>query len=174
MALLLPASEHHPRPTVCLASSRADGHCVRSLLLVSPRVVPDARRVPSRSLVLAVPFLAAAQFAQSTPLILALALIPATRALAILKPNIGLAIFAWRPGWRRCVHRGLVVRHPARILAQMAAALAHLSSQLSGAPRAGVDWDRRDCAVVSPPLAPSRRAPSLADDHRAARALLLR
>jgi hypothetical protein len=52
------------------------------------------------SLVLSVPFLAAAQFAQSSPLILALALVPATRALAILKPNIGLAIFAWRPAWR--------------------------------------------------------------------------
>ena len=52
------------------------------------------------SVVLSVSFLAAAQFAQSSPLILALALIPATRALAILKPNIGLAIFAWRPAWR--------------------------------------------------------------------------
>ena len=86
--------------TVCVAASGADRHCVRSLLLVSPRLVPDARRVRAVSLVLSVSFLAAAQFAQSSPLILALALVPATRALAILKPNIGLAIFAWRPAWR--------------------------------------------------------------------------
>src|SRR5262249_42028692 len=43
---------------------------------------------------------AAAQFAQSTPLVLALALFPATRALSMLKPNLGLAVFAWRPAWR--------------------------------------------------------------------------
>jgi hypothetical protein len=54
-------------------------------------------RVP---LLLSVSFLAAAQFAQSTPLILALALIPATRALSMLKPNIGLAIFAWQPSFK--------------------------------------------------------------------------
>jgi hypothetical protein len=54
-------------------------------------------RVP---MILSVSFLAAAQFAQSSPLILAFALLPATRALAMLKPNIGLAIFAWRPAWR--------------------------------------------------------------------------
>lgn len=54
-------------------------------------------RVP---MALSVSFLAAAQFAQSSPLILALALFPATRALSMLKPNIGLAIFAWRPAWR--------------------------------------------------------------------------
>ena len=53
-------------------------------------------RVP---IVLSVSFLAAAQFAQSSPLILALALFPATRAFSMLKPNIGLAIFAWRPAW---------------------------------------------------------------------------
>ena len=54
-------------------------------------------RVP---LVVSVSFLTAVQFAQTSPLILALALLPATRALAMLKPNIGLAIFAWRPAWR--------------------------------------------------------------------------
>jgi hypothetical protein len=52
------------------------------------------------ALITSVPFLAAAQFAQTGPLILALALIPATRSLSMLKPNIGLAIFAWRPAWR--------------------------------------------------------------------------
>lgn len=54
-------------------------------------------RVP---MVLSVSFLAAAQFAQSTPLVLALGLIPVTRGLSMLKPNIGLALFAWRPAWR--------------------------------------------------------------------------
>ena len=54
-------------------------------------------RVP---LLVSVSFFAAAQFAQSTPLIFALALIPATRALSMLKPNIGLAVFAWQPSWK--------------------------------------------------------------------------
>jgi hypothetical protein len=54
-------------------------------------------RVP---LVFSVSFLASAQFAQSAPLIFALALFPATRALSMLKPNLGLAFFAWRPSRR--------------------------------------------------------------------------
>lgn len=54
-------------------------------------------RVP---MFLSVSFLAAAQFAQSTPLILALALVPGLRALTFLKPNLGIALFAWRPAWR--------------------------------------------------------------------------
>jgi hypothetical protein len=58
------------------------------------------------ALVISVPFLMAAQFAQTGPLILALAMIPATRGLAMLKPNIGLAIFAWRPAWRDIIVAG--------------------------------------------------------------------
>jgi hypothetical protein len=54
-------------------------------------------------MILSVPFFAAAQFAQSSPLILALALIPAARAFTLLKPNIGLAILAWRPSWRNVI-----------------------------------------------------------------------
>ena len=54
-------------------------------------------RVP---MLFSVPFLAVAQLAQSTALILALSLIPATRALSMLKPNLGLAVFAWKPAWR--------------------------------------------------------------------------
>ena len=49
---------------------------------------------------LSVSFLAAAQFAQSTPLILAFALVPGLRALTFLKPNLGVAFLAWRPSWR--------------------------------------------------------------------------
>lgn len=62
-------------------------------------------RVP---LLFSVSFLAAAQFAQSTPLILALSLIPALRALSMLKPNIGVAIFAWRPSWRNVLIAGML------------------------------------------------------------------
>ena len=54
-------------------------------------------RIP---IILSISFLAFAQFAQSTALVLAAALVPATRAFSMLKPNIGLAIFAWRPTWR--------------------------------------------------------------------------
>ena len=62
-------------------------------------------RVP---LLLSVSFFAAAQFAQSTPLILALALIPATRALSMLKPNIGVAIFAWQPSLKNVMLASLI------------------------------------------------------------------
>jgi len=53
-------------------------------------------RVP---VLLSVPFLGAVQFSQTSPLIVACALVPATAGLALLKPNIGLALFAWRPSW---------------------------------------------------------------------------
>ena len=62
-------------------------------------------RVP---MVMSIPFLAAAQFAQTGPLILALALLPALRGLAMLKPNIGLAMFAWHPVWRDVIVAGVV------------------------------------------------------------------
>jgi hypothetical protein len=86
-------------PFVWLDPERAAiGFIVCSSWLLGYVLTRDGcERVP---IILSVSFLAAAQFAQSSPLILALALVPATRALAMLKPNIGLAIFAWRPAWR--------------------------------------------------------------------------
>jgi hypothetical protein len=59
-------------------------------------------------MILSVPFLAAAQFAQTGPLILALALVPVARGLSMLKPNIGVAIFAWQPAWRDVVTAAVV------------------------------------------------------------------
>jgi len=54
-------------------------------------------RVP---LILSVPFLASAQFAQTTVAIVACALEANASGFALLKPNIGLALFAWRPSRR--------------------------------------------------------------------------
>jgi hypothetical protein len=86
-------------PFVWLDPARAAiGFIVCSSWLFGYALTRDGfERVP---IILSVSFLAAAQFAQSSPLILALALVPATRALSMLKPNIGLAVFAWRPAWR--------------------------------------------------------------------------
>ena len=60
------------------------------------------------AMVISVPFLAAAQFAQTGPLILAFALVPVLRGLVMLKPNIGLAVFVWRPSWRDAMVAGVV------------------------------------------------------------------
>jgi hypothetical protein len=56
-------------------------------------------------MLLSVPFFFAAQLAQTSFLILALALIPAAAGLTVMKPNIGLALFLWRP-CRRTVFFG--------------------------------------------------------------------
>jgi hypothetical protein len=52
-------------------------------------------------------FLTAAQFAQSSPLITALALVPSLAFLSLLKPNLGLCLFAAWPRWRPVV--GVVI-----------------------------------------------------------------
>jgi hypothetical protein len=54
-------------------------------------------RVP---IVFSVSFLAAAQLAQTSILLLALGLIPALSGFLVVKPNIGVALFAWRPNVR--------------------------------------------------------------------------
>jgi len=96
----------YPLPSIVLGlpfvwltpEQAAIGFVVCSSWLFGFAVTRDGyERVP---IILSVSFLAAAQFAQSTPLVLALALVPVTRGLAMLKPNIGLAVFAWRPAWR--------------------------------------------------------------------------
>ena len=69
-------------------------------LLVFLMTRDELERLP---MFLSVSFFAAAQFAQSTPLILALALVPALRGLTLLKPNLGVALFAWRPAWRTII-----------------------------------------------------------------------
>lgn len=48
-------------------------------------------------ILLSVPFIYAAQLSQTSFLILALALIPAAAGLTVIKPNIGAALFVWRP-----------------------------------------------------------------------------
>ena len=52
------------------------------------------------SIVFSICFLSAAQLAQTSILLLGFALIPMLRGLLVLKPNIGLALFAWRPSLR--------------------------------------------------------------------------
>jgi hypothetical protein len=46
------------------------------------------------------PFVMAVNLGQWSPLVTVAALVPSLGFLAILKPNIGLAAFAWRPDWR--------------------------------------------------------------------------
>jgi hypothetical protein len=46
------------------------------------------------------PFVVAASVGQFSPLLMVMALVPAAGFLAALKPNLGLALFAWRPTWR--------------------------------------------------------------------------
>jgi hypothetical protein len=76
----------------------AIGFIVCSAFLLGFALTRDGlERVP---IAFSVSFITAVQFAQSSPLILALALVPATRALSMLKPNLGLAVFAWKPAWR--------------------------------------------------------------------------
>src|SRR5688500_304813 len=60
----------------------------------------DFSRVP---LVLSVPFVMSAQLSQTSFLILGLALIPEAAGLTVMKPNAGLALFAWRPSWRTAI-----------------------------------------------------------------------
>lgn len=60
-------------------------------------------------LLLSVPFMFAAQLSQTSFLILALALIPAAAGLTAMKPNIGLALFAWRPSWWTVITGGALL-----------------------------------------------------------------
>jgi hypothetical protein len=55
------------------------------------------------AIVFSVPFVFAAQLSQTTFLIVALGLLPALAGLTVMKPNIGLALFAYRPAWRTAV-----------------------------------------------------------------------
>ena len=55
---------------------------------------------PILPLLLSAPFLFAASGAQWAPFIMVMGLIPALSGFAIAKPNLGLAMFAYRPSWR--------------------------------------------------------------------------
>jgi hypothetical protein len=46
------------------------------------------------------PFVVAASVGQLSPLVMVMALVPTAGFLAALKPNLGLALWAWRPTWR--------------------------------------------------------------------------
>jgi hypothetical protein len=63
-------------------------------------------RVP---LLLSIPFIFVSQLSQTSFLILALALIPACAGLTVFKPNIGLALFAWRPRWSTALTGGALI-----------------------------------------------------------------
>lgn len=54
------------------------------------------------------PFVMAAALAQFSPLLMIMALVPAAGFLGALKPNLGLALFSFRPDWRGVVG-GLVL-----------------------------------------------------------------
>jgi hypothetical protein len=66
----------------------------------------DFDRVP---VLFSVPFIFAAQLSQTSFLMLALALLPAAAGLIVMKPNIGLALFAWRPRWWSVIAGGLLL-----------------------------------------------------------------
>ncbi|HET6680287.1 MAG TPA: hypothetical protein VFG84_03750, partial [Gemmatimonadaceae bacterium] len=53
------------------------------------------------------PFVMAINLGQWSPLVMTAALVPAAGCLATLKPNIGLAVFIWRPSWRFAVSAAL-------------------------------------------------------------------
>ncbi len=63
-------------------------------------------RVP---ILFSVPFVFAAQLSQTSFLILALGLVPAAAGLTVMKPNIGLALFAWRPRLRTVIVGGALL-----------------------------------------------------------------
>ncbi|HSQ04809.1 MAG TPA: hypothetical protein VLN59_12280 [Burkholderiales bacterium] len=63
-------------------------------------------RVP---ILLSIPFIFAAQLSQTSLLILALGLVPAAAGLTVMKPNIGLALFSWRPHNRTVVVGGILL-----------------------------------------------------------------
>lgn len=46
------------------------------------------------------PFVMAVNLGQWSPLVVAAALLPSLGFLATLKPNLGVAVFCWRPDWR--------------------------------------------------------------------------
>jgi hypothetical protein len=66
----------------------------------------DFDRVP---ILLSVPYVFAAQLSQTSFLILALALLPAAAGLTVMKPNIGLALLAWRPRRWTVITGGLLL-----------------------------------------------------------------
>ena len=55
------------------------------------------------------PYLMAAANVQWSPLVTAAALLPGAMALAIVKPNLGLAAFAYRPSWRAVASGAVLV-----------------------------------------------------------------
>ena len=67
------------------------------------------RNLDRIGILLSVPFIFAAQLSQTSFLILALALFPAAAGLTGMKPNIGLALFAWRPRWWTVFSGGLLL-----------------------------------------------------------------
>lgn len=67
------------------------------------------RNLDRIAILFSVPFIFAAQLSQTSFLILALALLPATAGLTVMKPNIGLALFVWRPRWWAVFSGGLLL-----------------------------------------------------------------
>lgn len=61
------------------------------------------------ALLASAPFISAATQAQWSPLICAAALLPSLGFLVVLKPNLGLAVAAYRPSWRMIVPAALIV-----------------------------------------------------------------
>jgi hypothetical protein len=55
------------------------------------------------------PFVTAAALSQFSPLVMVMALLPAAGFLAVLKPNLGMALLAYRPSWRTLLACAAVV-----------------------------------------------------------------
>jgi len=87
-------------------------------------------RVP---ILFSIPFLCAAQFAQTSTLVFALGITPLLAGLTVIKPNLGAALFTWRPSARTIFVGGLVVlaslaadiRWPLRFLAAVRSSPGH-------------------------------------------------
>jgi hypothetical protein len=84
----------------------------------------DFSRVP---ILFSTSFLFAAQLAQTSFLILALALVPESAGLTVMKPNIGLALFAWRPRLRTAWVGGALLIGSVLISPEWPAAWIHLA-----------------------------------------------
>ena len=114
-------------------------------------------RVP---IVFSICFLAAAQLAQTSILLLAFGLVPALGGLLVVKPNIGLALFAWRPSARVIVVGTVILlvsllvqpRWPAQWLAVSRDFPAHRSPLLTGVGACGVlgllRWRRPEARLL--------------------------
>lgn len=157
---------YYPLPAVLVASAfawlplslAATVFVVLSAALLGYAITSDGfDRVP---ILLSVPFLAAAQFAQTSPFVMAAALLPALAGLIVVKPNLGAALFVWRPSLRTALFAVVVLsvslavspEWPARWLAKVRASPSHHAPWTVGVGAVGllalVRWRRPEARLL--------------------------